>query len=186
MVISRNIACIDSSLLQRTREYKTWKLHYVIVWSYVFLARSFYGVILGVIVCLYVSVPATWINMYTCILSRDSIFLQLLYSSPAWVNISSGILTTKNMNQLLAWMSYHLWCSWGTWSMRGVPLLNCGIVTLKRGMLHPHETAALIFPPFFRVQRSGIPLMLNLNLNLNLNFKKIYFEYTVNFIQLLG
>ena len=99
----------------------------------------------------------------------------------ASVNISSGILTTKNINQSLDWTNYHLRCSWSTWSMRGKLLLSCGIVTMKRGILLAHKSVI----PVFGKQRPGMRLSLNLNLNLNALWVDHEFYMVVRILKLI-
>ena len=67
----------------------------------------------------------------------------------AWVNMSSGILTTKDMIQYQDWTSCHRKCSWSTWSMRGEPLLNCGTIITTRGNLLLHKGTSMVASLFF-------------------------------------
>lgn len=113
---------------------------FIVSVALVFPDRNWYGI--DLIVTCETKKDIGWPSL---LLSAINFYVFFLAS----VNISSGILTTKNMNQSLDWTNYHLRCSWSTWSMRGKLLLSCGIVTMKRGILLAHKSVNLIFRPCF-------------------------------------
>ena len=63
----------------------------------------------------------------------------------AWKTLSNGILTIRDMSQLLDWTNYQLTWNWSTWSTHGELLLNCGTAIWTRGMLLQRKTAAMCF-----------------------------------------
>ena len=93
----------------------------------------------------------------------------------AWKTLSNGILTIRDMSQLLDWTNYQLTWSWSTWSTHGELLLNCGTAIWTRGMLLQHKTAAMCFVLHFFSFLFKVP-RLYVAFSLNLNFPPVVFE----------
>ena len=112
---------------------------------------------------------------YGRVLSSIVIHYSRLSLPLAWKTLSNGILTIRDMSQLLDWTNYQLRWSWSTWSTHGELLLNCGTAIWTRGMLLQRKTAAMCFVPDFFPSLFNVP-RLYVTFSIKWNFPPVVFE----------